>query len=369
MSSRSALLRRISTSSISWLFAALVILVAFFSIAAPAGTFLTVFNAQTLASDAAVLLILATALTLVIVSGGLDLSVGSVMTFGSVIGLITMRAVSDGGGSEWLAVAVGAAAALGSGLGWGSINGLLIAYARIPAFVVTLGTLGAALGAARLISGGQTQAGTPDVLQTEIGFSRIAEVPTPFVIGLAVAIVFSLVMGLTRFGERIYLTGSNEEGARRGGISTRWLQFRLYAISGVLASFAGLVDLARFDSAAIATGHITELLAALAAVIIGGASLFGGSGLILGSIVGVFIPVVLNNGFVILGVEPFWHEIVVGVILVAAVGLDQVRRSTALNRVPAATADSEPDPAPGGTGDSGPHSSPDTATKSLKENV
>jgi len=139
-------------------------------------------------------------------------------------------------------------------------------------------------------------------------------------------------MKFTVFGEWIYLVGSNEEGARRGGIPVRWVQFRVYVLSGGLAGLAGLLDLARFDSANVSTGHITELLAALAAVIIGGASLFGGTGLIIGSVVGVFIPVVLNDGFIVIGLQPFWHEIVVGVVLIAAVGLDQVRRSAALQR-------------------------------------
>jgi ribose transport system permease protein len=332
MSNAQALLRRGAGTSIFWISCALVVLVAFFAFAAPAGTFISTFNAQTLATDASTLLILATALTLVIVSGGLDLSVGSVMAFCAVIGLVTMRSVSGAGGSEWTAVAVGAGAALLCGAGWGAINGLLIAYARIPAFVVTLGTLGTALGAARLISGGSTETGAPAVLQADVGFSTIAGIPTPFVIGIAMAVLFGLVMGLTRFGERIYLVGSNEEGARRGGIATRWLHFRIYVMSGALSALAGLLDMARFNSASVQTGHMTELLAALAAVIIGGASLFGGSGLIIGSVVGVFIPVVLNNGFVIMGVQPFWHEIVVGAILVAAVGLDQVRRAAALRR-------------------------------------
>jgi ribose transport system permease protein len=367
MSEARLLMRRTASSSIAWLLAALLIIVVFFSVAAPPGTFLTDFNAQTLASDASVLLILATALTLVIVCGGLDLSVGSVMTFGSVIGLITMRAVTDGGGGEWFAVAVGTAAAVGSGMAWGAINGLLIAYARIPAFVVTLGSLGAALGAARLVSGGETQAGVPAVLQTEIGFSTVLGVPTLFVIGIGIAIAFGLIMAFTRFGERIYLTGSNEEGARRGGISTRGLEFRIYLLSGMLAGFAGLLDLARFNSAAIATGHMTELLAALAAVIIGGASLYGGSGLIVGSVIGVFIPVVLNNGFVILGIEPFWHEIVLGAILVAAVGLDQVRRKAALDR-PRFSAE-EMESAAAGPDPPAPGADPDQSTQSLKENV
>jgi ribose transport system permease protein len=335
------LLRRAAATSLFWISAALLILIVCFGVAAPAGTFFSGFNAQTIATDSATLLILATALTLVIVAGGLDLSVGSVMTFSAVIGLIVMRDV--GGGSEWGAVAMGAAAAVLVGIGWGAINGVLIAYARIPSFVVTLGTLGAALGAARLLTGGSNESGTPRVLQSQIGFSTVLGIPTPFLIGISVAIVFSLIMGLTVFGERLYLVGSNEEGARRGGIPTRWVQFRVYAISGGLAGLAGLVDLARFNSAAVTTGHMTELLAALAAVIIGGASLFGGTGLIIGSVVGVFIPVILNNGFVVLGVEPFWHEIVVGAILVAAVGLDQVRRAAALHR-PAAAAEPQPPP-------------------------
>jgi ribose transport system permease protein len=329
MSSARVLIRRAAATSVFWLAAVLLALIVFFALDAPAGTFVSWFNVKSIATDASVLLILATALTLVIVSGGLDLSVGSVMTFCTVIALITMREVGD----EWTAIGVGLAAAVACGAGWGMINGVLIAYARIPSFVVTLGTLGGVLGAARLISGGSTQTGVPAVLQTDIGFSTIAGVPTPFVIGASVAVIFSLIMGVTRFGERIYLVGSNEEGARRGGISTRWLQFRVYVLSGALAGFAGLLDLARFNSANVATGHMTELLAALAAVIIGGASLFGGVGLILGSVVGVFIPVVLNNGFVILGLEPFWHEIVVGAILIAAVGFDQLRRSAALRRL------------------------------------
>lgn len=334
-----AFVQRAAATSLFWISAALLILVVFFSIAAPAGTFLTSFNAQTIATDSATLLILATALTLVIVAGGLDLSVGSVMTFSAVVGLIVMRDV--GGGSEWGSVAIGAGAALLVGVGWGAINGVLVAYARIPAFVVTLGTLGAALGGARLLTGGSNESGAPKVLQSDIGFSTVLGIPTLFLIGISIALLFSLIMGLTVFGERLYLVGSNEEGARRGGIPTRWVHFRVYVLSGALAGMAGLVDLARFNSAAVTTGHMTELLAALAAVIIGGASLFGGTGLIIGSVVGVFIPVVLNNGFVVLGVEPFWHEIVVGAILVAAVGLDQVRRAAALHR-PAPAAEPQP---------------------------
>ncbi|MGE0067078.1 MAG: ABC transporter permease [Solirubrobacterales bacterium] len=345
MSEASTLFRNASKTSIFWITVALAALVVFFGVASPAGTFLTSFNAQTIAADASVLLILATATTIVIISGGLDLSIGSVMTFAAVIGLIVMRDVGD----SWSAVAVGTVVAIACGAGWGLINGLLISLAKIPPFVVTLGSLGAALGAARLITGGLTQSGVPSVLSADIGNAEVIGIPVPFLIGIAVACVAAAIMAYTRFGEHVYLLGSNEEGARRGGIGTRSLQVRIYVISGALASLAGVVELARFGTASVATGHLTELLAALAAVIIGGAALTGGSGLVLASVVGVFIPVVINNGLVIMGVQPFWQEIVVGAILVAAVGLDQVRRAGVFQRAatPSPEEEAPPDSARG----------------------
>lgn len=340
MSETSRLLRGASKTSVFWITVALALLVAFFGIASPSGTFLTGFNAQTIAADASVLLILATATTIVIIAGGLDLSIGSVMTFAAVIGLIVMRDVGD----SWSSVAVGALVAVGCGAVWGLINGILISFARIPAFVVTLGMLGVALGASRLITGGLTQSGIPRVLSADIGNAQVAGIPVPFLIGIGVACIAAAVMAYTRFGEHVYLLGSNEEGARRGGIATRRLGVRVYVISGALASLAGVVELARFGTASVATGHLTELLAALAAVIIGGAALSGGSGLVLASVVGVFIPVVLNNGLVIMGVQPFWQEIVVGVILVAAVGLDQVRRAGIFQRAAGPSPEEEDPP-------------------------
>jgi ribose transport system permease protein len=337
MSEASSFFRSASRSSIFWITIALGVLVVFFGVASPSGTFVTTFNAQTIASDASVLLVLATATTIVIIAGGLDLSVGSVMTFAAVIGLIVMRHVGD----SWSAVILGSLVAVACGAGWGLINGVLVSFAKIPAFVVTLGSLGAALGAARLITGGLAQTGVPPVLGTDIGNAQVIGIPVPFLIGIGVAGVAAAIMAWTRFGEHIYLLGSNEEGARRGGIGVRSLQVRVYVISGALASLAGLMELARFNTASVATGHETELLAALAAVIIGGASLDGGRGLVLGSVVGVFIPVILNNGLVIMGVQPFWQEIVVGAILVAAVGLDQVRNAGVFQRAAKSSPDEE----------------------------
>src|SRR5262249_27874558 len=131
------------------------------------------------------------------------------------------------------------------------------------------------------------------------------------------------------FGERTYLAGSNAEAARRAGIRVGFLQLRLYLLSGALAGTAGIVDFARFNTVDITTGHTQTLIASIAAVIIGGASLLGGVGTMAGTVVAVFIPVVLNNGLIIRGTQPFWQDIAVGVILVAAVAFDQWRRSAA----------------------------------------
>jgi ribose transport system permease protein len=316
-------------SSFFWISTVLLALVVLFSSVTPAGTFLSTFNAQSILADGSVLLILATAATLVIISGGLDLSIGSVLTFSAVVGLQTMKKVGVDEG--WTAIAAGTVVALGAGAIWGLVNGALIAYARLSAFVVTLGSFGAALGAARLVADGRSPDGGPPQLQQTIGLGTIAGIPTPFVIAGVVVCLFGVLLAQTRFGEHIYMIGSSEEAARRGGIPVRRDQLILYTISGALAGLAGVVDTARFDTASIITGHTIELIGAIAAVIIGGASLLGGVGTMAGTVVGVFIPTVLNNGLVILGVQRFWQDVAVGVILVAAVAFDQWRRSQDLS--------------------------------------
>jgi ribose transport system permease protein len=297
--------------------AVLVALVAAFALILPADTFVSTFNAQTIAGDASVILILAAGATLVIISGGLDLSIGSVMTFSAVASALVMKEIGVAG------LGVG----ILSGVAWGAINGLLIAYARLPPFVVTLGSLGAALGAARLLSGGANVSGAPREVQEQLGLATVLGVPVPFLAAVALVLACGLLLSRTRYGEHNYLIGSNEEAARRGGIAIPRHLFLLYVLSGALAGCAGLIEVARFAVASVSTGHTTELIAALAAVVIGGASLTGGVGLMSATVVGVFIPVVLANGLLIGGVERFWQDVVVGVILVAAVWFDQWRRA------------------------------------------
>jgi ribose transport system permease protein len=320
-------LRRATSAGMFWILVVLLALVVALAVTLPADTFLTAFNAQTVANDASTLLVLAAGATIVIVSGGLDLSIGSVMTFSAVVSALVMKEVAGGTGDHELTAALaGAAVGLAAGAGWGAINGLLIAYARLPPFVVTLGSLGAALGAARLLSGGSNVSGTPPRLQEDVGLATILGVPVPFVLAAAIVLACGLLLSRTRWGEHNYLIGSNEEAARRGGIAIGRHLFGLYVLSGLLAGCAGLLELSRFGVASVSTGHTTELIAALAAVVIGGASLTGGIGIMSATVVGVFIPVVLANGLLIGGVERFWQDVVVGVILVAAVWFDGWRR-------------------------------------------
>ncbi|MEA2230177.1 MAG: ribose transport system permease protein [Solirubrobacteraceae bacterium] len=286
--------------------------------------FFAISNARNIATDAAVLLVLATGLTFVIITAGIDLSVGAVLVFAGVISAKVMTAL---GGESWPVLIAGLGVALVAGCAWGVLNGFLITKARIPPFIVTLGTLGMALGSALLITGGVDERDVPFKLIDTIGSGRLFDqVPYLVLIAATVAVVFAIVLAQTRFGRYTYAIGSNAEGVRRSGVNVDRHLLKVYALGGTLAGLAGYLSLARFGTTSIG-GHSTDNLDAIAAIVIGGTSLFGGVGTILGTIVGVFIPAVLRNGFVIVGVQPFWQQVAVGAVLIAAVYFDQLRRS------------------------------------------
>jgi ribose transport system permease protein len=301
----------------------LVGLIVIFSILEPEN-FTSVNNARNIATDAAVLLVIATGMTYVIITAGIDLSVGSVLVFS---GVVCAKLMNQVGGDNWGVIFVGLAAALASGLAWGLINGFLVAKAKIPAFIVTLGTFGMALGLALVISGGVDERSVPFKLISTIGIGRLfSQIPYLVIISLAVALVFGVILAQTRFGRYTYAIGSNEEAVRRAGVNVDRHLIKVYALAGTLAGLAGFMSLARFGTTTIG-GHSTDNLDAIAGVVIGGTSLFGGVGTILGTVFGVFIPAVLENGFVIVGVEAFWQQVAVGAVLIVAVYLDQLRRS------------------------------------------
>ncbi len=308
-------------NSTVWIFAILILIVVGFTAYEP-NAFPTVANFRNIATDASVLLILAVGETYVIITAGIDLSVGSVLLFGGVVSAKVMASI---GGDSTGVILVGLVVAMAGGLGWGLFNGLVITKMKVPPLIVTLGSLGMALGAALLLTGGVDVRSVPNSLVLTVGIGRVAGVPYLVLIAGGVAIVFGLILWITRFGRWTYGIGSNAEAARRAGINVDRHLIKVYALAGLLAGLAGWLNLARFSTTTVG-GHATDNLNAIAAVVIGGTSLFGGVGAIAGTVVGVFIPAVLSNGFNVIGVQPFWQDVAVGAVLILAVYLDQLRR-------------------------------------------
>jgi ribose transport system permease protein len=285
--------------------------------------FFTLSNIRNMLIDASILLLVAVGMTFVITTSGIDLSVGAVLVFSSVVSAKVMESM---GGDSWGVALVGLALALAAGLGWGILNGVLVAKARIPPLIVTLGTLGMALGSALLIAKGVNVRSVPLVMSVELGIGRLfGQIPYLVLIALMVTVAAGVALSLMRFGRYTLAIGSNEEAARRAGIDIGGHLIKVYAIAGLLAGLAGWLSLARFATTQIG-GYDTLNLQAIAAVVIGGTSLFGGIGTIFGTTVGVFIPIVLQSGFVITRVQPFWQQVAVGAVLIAAVYVDQLRR-------------------------------------------
>jgi ribose transport system permease protein len=302
----------------------LLVIIGVFAVLAP-HNFANLSNARLIAQNASILAVLGVGMTFVIITSGIDLSIGSVMVFSGVIAAKVMIQV---GGDGWSTALLGILASTVTGLLWGVLNGVLIAKAKIPPLIVTLGSLGMALGLAQILTHGVDIREVPRVMQDEIGYGNVfGQVPVLSVIALIVIALGMVLLHGTRFGRYTYAVGSNEEAARRVGVEVDGHLIKIYALSGLLAGFAGVLSLAQFGTTAIA-GQTQTNLNVIAATVIGGTSLFGGVGTIFGTVVGLFIPAVLQNGFVIVGIQPFWQQVAVGGVLIAAVYVDQVRRAS-----------------------------------------
>jgi ribose transport system permease protein len=314
-----------------WIFVLLIALIAIFTILRPE-QFGSSFNLSMLAINAAILLVLSVGQTFVIIAGGIDLSVGTVLVFASIASAQIMLRISGAAGGTygttqggWAVVFIGLIVALASGAFWGAVNGALVAAARIPPLIVTLGTFGMALGFAQILTNGTDIRAVPEILVDAIGSGAIAGVPVLVVIAAAVALVGAVVLHLTRFGVHVFAVGSDKEAARRAGIQVGRKLVAIYVLSGTLAGLAAMMSTARFATTTIG-GHAMDNLSTISAVVLGGTSLFGGIGSIAGTVVGVFIPIVLLNGFVILGIPPFWQTVATGAVLILAVWIDQLKR-------------------------------------------
>ncbi len=300
----------------------LILLFAFFAFLRP-HTFPSAFNIRNIFLDASVLLILSVGMTYVMIAGGFDLSIGSVLVFSGVLAAKAMEAF---GTDSLSTVLLGLFVALGSGLAWGLFNGFCIARLRVSALITTLGTMGAAQGLAYLIADGSDIRTVPNAL-IAVGTGTLLTIPYLVIITAIVAVIGGVWLHMTRFGRHTYLVGSNPEASRRAGINVTGHLLALYALSGLLAGFAAMLSLGRFSTTTL-EGHTTDPLEAITAVVLGGTSLTGGRGTVIGTVIGVFIPAVLANGFIIMGVQPFWQMVVIGFVVIAAVYADQLKRQS-----------------------------------------
>ncbi|MDQ0683985.1 ribose/xylose/arabinose/galactoside ABC-type transport system permease subunit/ABC-type sugar transport system substrate-binding protein [Streptomyces achromogenes] len=304
---------------------ALIVLV--IAMSALSGDFLTTDNLLNVGVQAAVTAILAFGVTFVIVAAGIDLSVGSVAALSATV--LAWSATQHG-----VPVALAVVLAVATGIAAGLVNGFLIAYGKLPPFIATLAMLSVARGLSLVISEGSPIA-FPDSV-SHLGDTLGGWLPAPVLVMIVMGLLAAFVLGRTYIGRSMYAIGGNEEAARLSGLRVKKQKLAIYALSGVFAAVAGVVLAARLSSAQPQAADGYEL-DAIAAVVIGGASLAGGTGKASGTLIGALILAVLRNGLNLLSVSAFWQQVVIGVVIALAVLLDTVRRKAGATPVAAGT--------------------------------
>lgn len=287
--------------------------------------FFTVDNSLNVLRQICANMCLSVGMTIIILSGGIDLSVGAVLALaGAVAAGLLKNGVVIPGTDVFIEVTVSGAilAGLLVGIVCGWFNGFVITRFKLPPFVATLGMLSIARGLTMLWTGGFPITRLGDNFDF-MGAGHLLGVPMPVLISAMLVLIFIVLMKRTRFGRNIYAVGGNERAATLSGLNVNRIKLLVYTIGGGLCGVAGLLVTARLDSATPNAGLGYEL-DSIAAVVIGGTSLNGGRGTIMGTVLGCLIIGVLNNGLVILEVSPFWQQVIKGVVILVAVGLDKV---------------------------------------------
>jgi ribose transport system permease protein len=290
--------------------------------------FLSAGNLAGVARQTAVITIMAMGMTVVMVSGGIDLSVGSVMALAGVSGALVMA----GGGN----VAVGIVTAIATGTVCGLLNGGAVALLRIPPFIVTLGAMGIYRGLVLLVTDGTAVVGVPPSFGYLAEGNLLGVIPVPLLIVASVALATHFLLVRTQPGRYCYAIGSNVEAARYAGVRVSRYQVFFYALLGLLTGLAGSIESARLVTGQPTAGEGYELRV-IAAVVIGGGSLAGGQGTVVGTLIGSLIMGVLANGANLLGISSFAQQVVIGAVIVLAVTFDEFQR----RRMEAASAWSE----------------------------
>lgn len=278
--------------------------------------FLTVGNLLNVLRQASLIFLIASGLTLVILSGGLDLSIGANLGLSACLAAAAIKATGS--------ISVGIAAGLVCGMNIGLVNGLLITTLRLPPFIATYGMLWMVYGINYWTMAGNTIYGFPATFR-EIGSGYLLGLPIPVLLMALSLIVGSVFTRYTTWGHEIYAIGANPEVARLSGIPVRRRLIMVYTLSGAMSGLAGIVYLARLNSAEAGIGE-PLLLPAIAAVLIGGTSLFGGVGSLSGALIGAVILTLVLNGMNLLTISGNWQPLVTGVILLLAAGIDTVAR-------------------------------------------
>ena len=311
----------------AWVF--LILLIVFFEVWSRIAYDVTfafnTYNMRAIAVAATAPLVLALGQTFVIISAGIDLSLGFVMGFASVIAAhMANYAAVQLGLPPFPAMLFGISCGVGMALIPGYVNGWLVAQLKVPPFIGTLGMYGIARGSAYLFAGGMTIA-ISNPWYSSIGNDRVLGVPVLVILAVICCIVLHYLLSQTRFGQHTYAMGASQAAASRAGINIKRLTIKIYVLSSVMAGIAGVLYTGRFSAGAPQAGE-PLLLLSIAAVVIGGASLFGGSGTIWGTVAGALVIAVIDYGLVFVDVEPFWQFIAVGTVIIISVLVDQAQR-------------------------------------------
>ncbi len=311
-------------------FFALIVIIAVFSFLSP--NYFTVSNFLIMASHVAIYGILAIGMLLVILNGGIDLSVGSILALSGVMAGAMMQGIEIEAMGVILYPPVWAVVVLTCTLGAlvGAVNGVLIAWFKVPAFVATLGVMYVARGVGLLMTNGLTYnnlSGRPELGNTGfdwLGFNRLAGVPISVLVLATLAVLAGLMLSRSAFGRWLYASGGNARAADLSGVPVKRVQITVYTLSGILSAIAGLVLSSQLTSAGPTAGTTYELTA-IAAVVIGGAALTGGRGTVRGTMLGAFVIGFLSDGLVIIGVSSYWQTVFTGAVIVLAVLMNSIQ--------------------------------------------
>ncbi|MDO9398279.1 MAG: ABC transporter permease [Herbiconiux sp.] len=317
--------RRALARPVTWIILIEVVLVLVFGILSTNNAFWSAASISNLALSSSQILLLCVAQAMLLAAGQLDLSQGAMVILSSVVaGKVMIALMPADTGNPTLSIIIGCIVAVAAGIGIGAINGFFVAKVGLNSLIATLGMLSIATGVSYVLTSGANLTGLPSELQSGFGIARIAGIPAPAVVALALVLIMGAVFHFSRFGIHTLAIGSSRRAATRSGVRASRQIIALYMLSGAAAGVAAIIDLSRFVTTDI-SGHTADSLAAISGAVIGGTSLTGGLISFPGAIFGSLLAVILQVGLVTLNLPPFYQTIAIGAVLIGAVTIDRLR--------------------------------------------